>query len=241
MNPNKYLFQDDGYIDGYRQLIQTLEEMLFERGVTNYKVQRVDIRVDNYDNDFAELYKINNIIINILARLHDIENCYQSLANGKIHNIIARSKAVEVECYDRITKEGMGIAKTRLEFRTKYHSRNAINIEELCNVVEYWKELMSSPSISILYRQFQDEQNRRIVEEYQKNDTNNSIAQIILQNRNAICTSKQMTELCQKLGSNAKTAYKYKQRAHIKYYSWQDINTYLSEVAQALEKFMNKT
>lgn len=240
VNPNKYLFQDDGYIDGYSQLIQTVEDMMIARGVTNYKVTRADIRVDSYDIEFAKLYKLNSAVVNILASCHDINDCYQSMRNGKIHNIVARNTGVEIECYDRIEKDGAGIAKTRLEFRTKYRDRNAINTEDLRGVVRYWKELITSPPLPLLYRQFQEKQNQRIAEEHRENVGSNSVARTILQNSNGIYTSRQMTELCQRLGCNRETAYKYKRRAHVEYHSWNDVNGYLSAIAQSLENFIGK-
>ena len=238
VNPNKYLFDDNEYITGYRQFINTVDKMLLERGITEYSIQRLDFRIDNYNNTFDELYKLNNIIINLLSMAMGIDNCYKSLKNDIPHNIVARSNRQEVECYNRIAKDENGLTKTRIELRRKFPHFQLISKIDIQNIYDEWKKCFYSKLMPIYYRQFQSMQNNRILQSYrQAQRTPHNIIDLISKNQDYICTSRQMNELCSMLNLAKDVAYTYKNRLHIEYYKYTDIERYIDSIITALKLF----
>lgn len=238
LNPNKYSFGNNKYIDSYSQFATALEEMTVQKGVNNYAIQRLDIRVDDYNNRFGDMYKINNIAVNILASALGIANCYKSQMGDVAHNIVARHSNKEIECYDRIAKDGEGLAKTRLEFRRMYPYSQLLAISDIPKVFEEWVSLLESKSLPELYKQFQAEQNSRILQAYnQGRHTRKDRMSVIYQNQDYICTPKQMGDLCTGLGLAKNVQYTYQNRLHIKYYKYAEIEEYLHNIANSMHIF----
>lgn len=239
VNPNKYLFDDSGYIDNYSQFANTIDEMLLNRGITDYTIQRLDFRIDNYNNNFDELYKLNNIVINLLSMAMGIKNCYKSLKNDIPHNIVARGNRQEIECYNRIEKDGNGLTKTRIELRRTFPYFQAIKKTDIHTIYGDWLSYFNSKLMPIYYRQFQAIQNDRIVDNHRQDPkATHNIIDLISKNQDYICTSKQMGELCNKLNLAKNSAYVYKNRLHIEYYKYVDIERYLNNIITALHGFL---
>lgn len=245
VNPNKYLYGDNGYITSYSQLISTVDEMLLKYGMQNYAVQRVDFRVDNYDNTFDEIYKLNNIIVNVLAIIADIDNCYKSVKGNRPHNIVARDKNnhMEIECYNRIAKDGDGIAKTRLEFRKTFAINKLIPLQDIKSVADYWLWLLNNRFLLTYYKQFQSNMNDEIVKAYQSGTTDGTVRShigLFASNKDIICTSRQMTNLCSMLNLTADVGYTYKNRLKIAYYNDIDIQNYIDTIISAFTVFLSR-
>lgn len=239
VNPNKYLFDDNGYIDSYSQFTNTVDEMLLSRGITGYAIQRLDFRIDNYKNSFDELYKLNNIVINLLSMVMGIKDCYKSLKNDVPHNIVARGNGQEIECYNRTAKNGNGLTKTRVELRRTFSYFRPIAPNDISNIYSDWLSILRSKLMPIYYGQFQAMQNDRIAQEnIQRCKVTRTVIELLAKNRDYICTSKQMGELCSKLNLAKDVAYTYKNRLKIEYYKYADIERYLNNIIMALHTFL---
>ena len=224
-------------------MLNTVDEMLIRRGITEYCIQRVDFRIDNYKNIFDEVYKINNIIVNLLAMSKGVSNCYKALKNDTPHNIVTRGKGIEVECYDREEKEGKrnGLTKTRLELRNIFPYAKPIPKEHMTTLLSDWMGCLNHKLMEIYYRQFQAEQNKRIIESWnfgtEKGTVRNYI-DLLARNKDVICTGKQMGKLCDGLGLAKDVSYTYKSKLKIGYYSYGDIMEYISKITGALNAFL---
>lgn len=240
LNPNKYLYDDSGYINSYSEFINTVNKMLSQRGITEYGIQRLDFRVDNYNNAFDELYKLNNIVINILSMAMGIKNCYKSLKNDIPHNIVARGNRQEIECYNRIEKDGSGLSKTRIEFRRTFPYFNTITPNDIINIYCDWLSILRSKLMPIYYRRFQAMQNDRIAQEsIQRCKATRTVIELLAKNKDYICTAKQMKELCSMLNLSKDVAYTYKNRLKIEYYKYADIERYINNITLALHTFLS--
>lgn len=240
LNPNKYIYDEDGYINSYNEFIHAVIEMLLHRGITKYGIQRIDFRVDNYNNTFDELYKLNNIIINLLSLAMGIKNCYKSLKNDIPHNIVLRGNRQEIECYNRIEKEGNGLTKTRIEFRRTFPYFNTIEPNYIYNIYCDWLSILHSKLMSVYYSRFQAAQNNRIVQEStQKGKATRTVIELLAKNKDYICTPKQMKELCIMLNLSKDVAYTYKNRLEIEYYKYADVERYINNITSALHTFFS--
>ncbi len=238
LNPNKYLYGDNKYIDSYSEFITAVEEMTAKKGVNSYAIQRLDIRVDDYNNRFGDRYKLNNIVVNILASALGIADCYKSQKGDITHNIVARRSNREIECYDRIAKDGEGLAKTRLEFRSMYPYSQLLAISDIPEVYKEWVKLLESKELPELYKQFQSEQNSRILRAYsQGRHTQKDRIATIYQNQDYICTPKQMGDLCKGLGLAKNVQYTYQNRLHIDFYKYAEISEYMHNIANSMHNF----
>ena len=240
VNPNKYLYGDSGYIENYSVFLQVLNEMLASRGVSNCKIQRADFRIDNYTNTFSELYKLNNIVVNILSLLLGIKN-YKSIEGIAPHNTVSRGNKVEVECYDRIIKEGRGLTKTRVELRRKFPFDEAITSDRLPDIGKEWIGKLSNRLLSLYYAQFQRTQNQIIIEDWhngQQKNTSRNIIGLLAKYKDYIYTSRQMRDLCEMLGLSRSVNYTYKNRLQIDYYTYKDIEAYTKKIIDVLNVFL---
>lgn len=239
VNPNKYLFDDSGYIDNYSQFANTIDEMLLNRGITDYTIQRLDFRIDNYNNNFDELYKLNNIVINLLSMAMGIKNCYKSLKNDIPHNIVARGNRQEIECYNRIEKDGNGLTKTRIELRRTFPYFQTITNDNIFMIYNDWLNYFNNKLMPIYYKRFQAIQNDRIIYNHRNGQkATHNIIDLISKNQDYICTSKQMGELCSKLNLAKDVSYTYKNRLQIEYYKYADIERYFNHIITALHTFL---
>lgn len=237
LNPNKFIYGDTDYISQYGIFKQAMQEMLYRKNIIDYKIKRVDFRIDSYDYTFSELYKLNYALINIFAAMNGIDNCYESKKNGIIHNIKYQNKRIQGECYDRITKDGCGIAKTRIEFRKIMTYSDLADISQLYIMACSLLNMLNNKLISNYYDTVQNKRNDDILREYSKGHTH-SMSELINVNRDWIFTSKQLVNLCKSLGLADSTAYTYQHRLCIDFYSCNNLRIYMQKVAEAIDGFI---
>ncbi len=241
INPNKYLYGDHQYINSYSEYARTIDEMMRIKGIEDYRIQRVDFRIDNYNNTFDNLYKLNNAIVHMLAMSLNIDNRYKSSKGDMPHNIVARNSTKEIECYNRIEKEGEGLTKTRLELRQFYKLEKAVYKDSIINICEEWIRILNNKLMSMYYSRFQTEQTRRICQEWRKGTENGTIRNhidLIARNKNYIYTSDQMNKVCNGLGLATDVGYVYRCRIGIEYYKLCDIMQYIEKITDALNIFL---
>lgn len=206
-----------------------------------YSISRIDFRIDNYTDDYADYLKINRIILSILAIQLDIrKDVWQSnhLIDMYTKSVRVYSNRYEIEYYDRYDKTGQeGLTRSRLELRNKCLSCGDCDVKQLLND---WRErLKVLPSG---YSNLQDELNRALFELWKReraHSATTNIYEFIKYNQLYICTSKQLASLLEMMGIKncSSLAYTYAKRADIEMISKGDLEAYIRQVTKSLTKF----
>ena len=251
VNPNKYLFGDDGYINSWQEFVEAFNSLMADNNADCTVIRRVDFRIDNYEHDYLEMYPINNVVAHALTMFLNCGNIYSSsnFGAGERHNMVNHNKRTgeEFECYDRQKISGnFGPTKTRFEFRDTRANLN--DISQVAELGRYWISLFDSMAKNkgVKYSQFQEIQNQlndNLCELWQKRKSENRIRDTIgffADQRVEIITAAQFKALCSRIGLSGNTAYAYKSRLNLDYLSNDEYIQYLFKFRDSLIQFFSK-
>lgn len=243
INPNSFAFCNDQYLNSFKEFKATMEEIKTSCLKSDYKITRVDFRIDNYSDEYAKFFKINKIVILLLARKLNINNQWQSYEPIKLYNktIRVQNKFFEMEYYDRYDKtKKNGLTKARLELRNK-----ALNcqIKDIPLLINQWRDLLKS--IISEYASLQDIYNEELIKLWEYEKTFNkkiSIIDFVKSNRDNICTTTQLQKLLLVMGAKnpTKLSYKYTHLACIELISENELKKYVNIIIKALIGFREK-
>lgn len=240
INPNKSALIDDDYVNTFKEIRQ---EMRFIKELCEYKneyIARVDFRIDNYKDSYEDFYKINKIVVLLLANALNLKNQWSSIEPMKLtpKTIRAQDGCYEVEYYDRWIKTNReGLTRARLELRNKGLE---CQVKDIPRLINQWRDILSS--LPAQYEQLQAEQNNVLLqywEELKLNNTAMTMAGFVFQNQEHIYTVKQLAKLLELMGAtNPKDlAYKYNYRFNFEFITRAELTLYINKIKRALMEF----
>lgn len=256
LNPNK----GEGNLFDFGEFKRVFAKILSNLGVTEYKLLRVDFRLDSYSSeDYEKFQKLNKYLISLMAVTYSVKNKYRTidLFTQKQLSIAIKCDSFELENYDRnaknkVTGNQTEQAQARLEERTKSRQwRNLRNKEtdELDNIcyefLSVWKQRWNK---AIEHReQVHKIYNEHLVSLYL--DGKNAfpvqfrtLTDFLIQYQNCIFSRAQMIDLLIQLkradpsldfNNPEKKADNFKRRYGIEYFSLHDLKTAISEIENA--------
>jgi hypothetical protein len=235
LNPNKTIV---GEVYSYKKFIEVLEYILNEMQITDYYKNRVDFRVDSFQDDYDELLKLNKCIILMFSLRYKIKNCFQSFNPLTFEKLTIRiqNQYIEVENYNKKVQEPDGDVKNRLEFRSKSISKQ----KEIPDLINTWINKLDD--LADCYKELQDRCNVGLVERWniEKNTEVKTISEFIRKYQGSIFCRRQLVDFLEKIKMNnpSKVADNFKVRNKIEYFSLQDIKMYLKKVETSLLKYL---
>lgn len=234
INPNK---TESGEVYHYTIFVKVMEGILSDMEITQYYRNRVDFRVDSYQDNYNELLKLNKCIILLLSLRYKVKNRYQSFDPLSLDSLTIRiqNKYFEAENYNKAIEEPEGEVKNRLELRSKYIKRNK-DIPALVNdwsikldsLVDYYGELQSRCNQELLRRWY-----------LEKGTQVKSVSEFVRKYQDNIFCRKQLISFYNMVGvaNPFKAADNFKAKNKIEFFSLNDIKHYLKVVSNALQNY----
>lgn len=237
---------DTGYADvwdlyEYEYLVQQAAK---ELGLENWEYVRVDFRIDQTDNNYEELQKLNRLLITGLSILYGMNNRYESgdfLTEDK-KTIRAESERLQVENYNKALQEPTNPTQNRLEFRTLRVYEYGPT-KDLYHLIEDWKDRLQS--VLDNFDRVQDECNRSLLNRYEVETKSRSIRKLsdfVWLHQGKIYCRKQLVKLLTAIGARNpdKAADNFKSRTKgLEYFSKADLEAYIDKISESLTIFQN--
>lgn len=244
-NPDKTLY-DTSTIDGYKAALSHIMEV---SKLQNSVKTRIDFRFDDYCNPYEDLYKINKLLLLLVAERYDIKNKYQSidLESAKLKTLRIQNKYLEMECYNKAEEENGSLIKCRLELRAKalYDDEDEQNKErrELENWLKRLEQVTDRKQGT--FTALIDRLNSHLMERYKEHTDRgqiNSTSEFITKYADFIFTTPQLVDLYSRLGYNNPkvSASKYKRTHKIEFYSLKELRNYVNQIRRAAMKFLEE-
>ena len=240
LNPDKA--NDNLNIYNYGDYERICSVMINEMGLENPVKTRIDFRVDSFDNNYAQLEKLNKLIILLLAQCYTLHNRYQSKDPLTLDSLCIRvqSDRLEVENYNKGIQEPMGEVKNRIEFRSKKLSDTDFYKEP----TEFlkWCSRLDKAVTKENYLQLQNTANFYLVQQYKQEKIENAtltLNEFLHQYRSNIWTRQQLINFFTEIGCKnpIEQAKAYKRRKEIEFFTFKDLRFYIDKIKQAGNDF----
>lgn len=243
VNPDKTCY-DTSTIEGYKIALSHIMEV--SKLQSSVKT-RIDFRFDEYTAAYEDLYKINKLLLLLVAEKYDIKNKYQSidLESAKLKTLRIQNKYLEMECYNKAEEENGSLIKCRLELRSKalYNDEDEQNKE----VRELEKWLCRLETVTDknggTFAALIDRLNTHLIERYREHTDRKQIhstSEFITKYADFIFTTPQLIDLYRRLGhKNPKvSASKYKRLHRIEFYSLRELRDYVNRIRKTAMVFL---
>lgn len=120
VNPNKF---KDGDIFVYSQFMALVNDLFNDMNIPDFRFWRTDIRLDSYEDNFKECYKLNVLLISLLSLDFSDTNgqpiSHMLTCTKEFSDISTRNQYWEVKYYNKkFQTNDTDPAKARLEFRS---------------------------------------------------------------------------------------------------------------------------
>lgn len=248
LNPNKIR----GDIFAYSEFCATVNELVYNMGISDFTYYRTDIRLDSYQDDFKAYYKLNMLLINLLSILfndHNHQAVSHMLTQSKgFCDVSTKNQYWEVKYYDKkFQTNDTDPAKARLEFRS-LKSTNVDGYEPHIIKEKWFEKLEKLPS---LYCDLQRKCNLELYGAYKaycnynsKGSSRKDYATGFLSNYSnsmTIYTRRQLRDFLQMCGLSERTAESRAENIidniHIEFFSKADVERYVIKVKKAMNDF----
>lgn len=246
INPNKLT----GDLYTYSDFETAFQTILVGAGIVDYRLVRVDLRLDNFDQDhYRRFAKLNKYLISAMAIAYPTRNCYRTvnLFSQEQLSIAIKNRYFELENYDKVAESnGLDTAKSRLEERSKSWAESDKDIpNEFC---QHWSRRWQKALTCLdkVQMRFNDELERLYLTGRHTYPCRfRSLTDFLIEFQDCIFTSSQLIDLLQRLpeiGSKEKAinrARNHKKRYGIEYFSKRDVKAAIAEIQRATKSFFN--
>ena len=263
INPNKLL----GDCYSFTEFEQSFSSILEEVGVGNYRLMRVDFRMDSYKSEFYRVYaKLHKYLLSCLAVTYNVRNAYktENLFSNRLLSMAIKNDYLQCECYDRAAKSELTEnheekAKSRLEERTVSKSWRLIESKKIENKSESNLEDMKREFVTEWYKRWQkavatdnlkkvwSKYNCDLARIYQEDKAAypvkfRSLTDFLIQYQDCIFCHRQLVNLLELIGVDnpESRARNHKKRYGIEYFSRSDLKKAVDEIKRATEKFFSE-
>lgn len=235
INPNTYAGHE---LFSFSEFAYFRERLLFDMGIDDYCIKRIDYRFDCIEDNFDDMFKINRLLVGLFTIRYRIKNSVDSEDLNHIRkSIFARNDGLAIENYNKSIQEPHGIIKNRLELRNKKIRTN--------QSVRYQAELC----IDRLYKAFDcyetwvEQRNNRLLELLSIEESRQRIQskrEFFRKYQDDIYTRSQLTDLFWRTGTSnpQKTADQFQGRYHIEYIKRKSLERYIQILVTALQKYL---
>ena len=170
VNPDKTGLTTDT-LQGYAMALNVIVE---DTQLMNAIKTRIDFRFDSYKTGYTDNFKLNKLLLLLLAEAYGIQNRYQTidLLSGKGKTVRVQNKYFEAEFYNKAEQEPDGNVQSRLELRSKAlydsHNESGKEIKELKKWISRLKNATTGQNFDSLVNRINDELIQRYSEERQQ-------------------------------------------------------------------------
>ena len=242
VNPDKTGLNTDT-LQGYKAALDVITE---DTQLMNTTKTRIDFRFDVLDKEYTELYKINKLLLLLIAENYNVHNRYQTIdmLSGRGKTLRLQTKYIEAEFYNKAEQEPDGKVKCRLELRSKalYDRKNENGKEqkELKQWISRLKNATTGQTFDTLVNTLNDELIQRYSEERQQR-TVTKPSEFVTKYADFIFTTRQLTDLFIRMGYDypEQQTSRYKASHRLKCFSLTDMKNYVNQITKAAKAFIN--
>lgn len=244
VNPDRLIGYDTSTLNGY---FIALNEIYAQSNIESPTKTRIDFRFDNYTIDYEDIYKINKLLILLVAEHFNITNRYVSCdpLTAELKTIRINNKYLEMEFYNKQLESPNEFIKTRLELRSKALYDNNENCKEWRELTKWIDRLETvtdkkTGTIDKLTAKI----NKNLIQRYAEQTEKGIIHtpnDFITKYSDFIFTRKQLISLYSLMGIKTaeQQASKYKRKYKIEFFSLKEIQNYVKAIKKAAETFIN--
>lgn len=244
LNPDKNVGFDTSYFDGYKFCIDDMfRKAQFKRPVKT----RIDFRFDNYDTEYKDCYKVNKLLLLLIATKYKVKNTYQSIdmLTAEQKTIRIQTKYFEVEFYNKQIEEPESSIKTRLELRSKALYNDYSEAEEQekeIKQLDLWVKRLTGICDADLLNTVTDRLNAHLIERYSELKAQrkiNNIAEFVTKYDDFFFTRKQLVSFYSSIGIEypEQTATNYKRNHKIEFFSLRELRNYVGDILASVYLF----
>ena len=259
----KFRFNPETYngdkVENLELFHKLLYRLMCDIGIgNNYIITRLDFALDDYNNQFDELAKLNRFLLSLLSISKDMQNRYESsdfltLTNLNI-KVINKSRSFEVEAYNKqieVERQGKHTpVKCRLEFRKSNIDRYHYKTDMVNGVTNEWlADLQTAISMNTILT-LENIVNDTLAKQYYntknqyggKRAVSGSIRNInlfIQSHQQYIYSKRQLIKLYELLEVDKprQHADNYKRNYRVEFFSMKDINRYVEIIRKAVNEY----
>lgn len=251
-NPDKIIEGGGNSIDKFKQVLQYIAEHC--KGATELFISRIDYRFDDMSNDYYRFYKLNRLLLSLIATYYGAKNRYASSDLLTAEKLTVRfdhdstDLHISGEYYNKARQEPSGEVKTRLELRSRQlyiPFLDGCDYESfmLAEWLERLQEVINKDNFNAVIQNCSES----LIDLYEKEQAEfGNVTEFLTCYRDNIYTSKQLTQLYSIL-NNAETAkqcaYKYRhgdsktKGRKLPCFSVTDLQLYADKLTAAAYKF----
>lgn len=252
VNPDKVIEGGGNYIDKIKQVLQYVAEHF--KGATELFISRIDYRFDDMQNDYERFYKLNRLLLSMIATAYSSQNNYSSSDLLTAEKLTVRFDCdhnnlhISGEYYNKERQEPSGNVRARLELRSRQlyiPFLDGCDYESfiLAEWLERLQEVVTADNFSTVIRNSTES----LIDLYAKERAEfGNVTEFIACYRDNVYTSRQLTQLYSIL-NNAETAkqcaYKYRHGdkknngRKLPCFSLADLQLYVDKLTAAAYKF----
>ncbi len=236
-----------GDIYKYSEFQTALNTILLDAGVKDYRITRVDVRLDSYDKEHYKRYmKLNRIITSLLGTTYKTQNNYRcvDLFSNKQLSIAVKNDYFQIEHYDKNQQsQGRDRAKSRLELRSLKWNTTEDKLKD--KFIAEWEHRLdkSVENYGKMQMRYNDELVQLFKQEMNKYPKRyNNLTGFLLQYQDCIFTKEQMIDLLKRFDevSNPQNKEKnHRQKYGIDYYSKLDVLEAVEIIKRAVRAYFD--
>lgn len=243
INPNKL----NGDIYAYSEFNDAMGFIMASAGIDEYKLTRVDMRYDSYEDDHYRRYaKLNRYLISLMAVQNSVKNCYRStnLFTQKQISVAIKNTRMELENYDKDDEsDGKDLVKSRLEERSKAWHDNDIKKEFTDHWFSRWDKALTDQNIKAVQDRYNDELERIYLEQKDSYPVRfRSLTDFLLQYQDCIFNRRQLIDLLsrfEEVQNPVNRAKKHKDKYGLEFFSKSDLQRAVNEIKRATTAFFD--
>lgn len=252
VNPDKIIEGGGNNIDKFKQVLQYI--IGYCKGAKELFISRIDYRFDDMSNDYYRFYKLNRLLLSLIATYYNAKNRYSSSDLLTAEKLTVRfdhdssDLHISGEFYNKARQEPNGETKTRLELRSR---QLYIPFLDGCDYESFllaeWLERLTEVITKDNFDTVTQNSAESLIDLYAKEQAEfANVTEFLTCYRDNIYTSQQLTQLYSIL-NNAETAkqcaYRYrhgnkKNKGHkLPCFSVVDLQLYVDKLTAAAFKF----
>lgn len=239
LNPNKYADTDQLF---YRDTcINSLEYMIDEMDISQFKISRVDLAYDTYAaGDYGLYCKLNRLLLSLIANKYKCDNAYASndFWSDDVISMKIKSRQFDIENYDKSLQEPDGKTTNRFEIRVKN-----IYIPDVLQAIAY----AENKALTILDKAVTKDNYNAVVDRFTYNillkiseaEDKEEVNDILVSKSQILINTNQITQIFEAVDyyNPAKKAERFINKKHIEKISFNMVKNYAEDIKKAIKNY----
>lgn len=239
-NPDNTML-DTSTFEGYQA---ALDHMLKASKLVAPVKTRIDFRFDYFNGRYTDVFKLNKLLLLLLAEYCDIKNRYQciDMLTAELKTLCIKNQYLEAEAYNKAIQEPDSGVMCRLELRSKKLYNDEAEAEKEIIELEKWFVRLASCTSTFNFNKLINGLNDNLIERYaegKKRKAFANTAEFVTKYEDFIFSTRQLVDLYSRMGyqNPNSQATKYKRSHKMECFSLNDIRKYTKAIRSSAEKF----